>query len=163
MALHSCIHIEIIYLLSKRRCRTCSSLQFSQIKQSIMRLKLLYSVSPSKQKQYIRITQSFFASGCHIFPFQMSKKSLVIYTCLKFAWKVNHDQNIVAAFPGMHVSPAKHSYAWLPRKCNYRTDTHTHRQKPDKVIPMWRYASQATQKWDRHIDIWYRGKCGHDT
>ena len=24
----------------------------------------------------------------------------------------------------MHVSPAKHSYAWLPRKCDYRTDTH---------------------------------------
>ena len=30
--------------------------------------------------------------------------------------------NIVAAFRGMHVSPAKHSYAWLPRKCDYRTD-----------------------------------------
>ena len=29
---------------------------------------------------------------------------------------------IVAAFRGMHVSPAKHSYAWLPRKCYYRTD-----------------------------------------
>ena len=25
----------------------------------------------------------------------------------------------------MHVSPAKHSYAWIPRKCNYRTDRHT--------------------------------------
>ena len=36
--------------------------------------------------------------------------------------------NIVAAFRGMHVSPAKHSYAWLPRKCDYRTDTHTDRQ-----------------------------------
>ena len=31
--------------------------------------------------------------------------------------------NIVAAFRGMHVSPAKHSYAWLQRKCDYRTDT----------------------------------------
>ena len=30
--------------------------------------------------------------------------------------------NIVAAFRGMHVLPAKHSYAWLPRKCNYLTD-----------------------------------------
>ena len=35
--------------------------------------------------------------------------------------------NIVAAFRGMHVSPAKHSYAWLPRKCDYRTDTQTDR------------------------------------
>ena len=27
---------------------------------------------------------------------------------------------------GMHVSPAKHSDVWLPRKCEYRTDTYTH-------------------------------------
>ena len=50
----------------------------------------------------------------------------------------------------MHVSPAKHSYAWLPRKCDYRTDRQTDRdtdrQTPYKVIPMCRYASQATQK-----------------
>ena len=30
--------------------------------------------------------------------------------------------NIVTAFWGMHVLPAKHSYAWLPRKCDYWTD-----------------------------------------
>ena len=29
-----------------------------------------------------------------------------------------------------------------------RTHAHTHRQTPDKVIPMCRYASQATQKND---------------
>ena len=39
------------------------------------------------------------------------------------------------------MSPAKHSFARLPRKCDYRTDTQT-----DKVIPMCRYASQGTQK-----------------
>ena len=43
----------------------------------------------------------------------------------------------------MNVSPAKHSYAWLLRKRDYRTDTRTDRQTPDKVIPMCRYASQA--------------------
>ena len=42
--------------------------------------------------------------------------------------------NIVAAFWGMYVSPVKHSYAWLPRKCDYRTDTQTDGQTPDKVI-----------------------------
>ena len=26
----------------------------------------------------------------------------------------------------MHVSPVKHGYAWLPRNCDYRTDTHSH-------------------------------------
>ena len=32
---------------------------------------------------------------------------------------------IVAAFRGMHVSPVKHSYLWLPKKCDHRTDTQT--------------------------------------
>ena len=55
-------------------------------------------------------------------------------------------------------------YAWLPRKCDYRTDTKAHgrtdRQTPGKVIPMCRYASQATQKhnilsleWDNQTCI----------
>ena len=48
----------------------------------------------------------------------------------------------VTAFQGIHVSPAKHSYARLPRKRDFRTD----RQMLDKVIPMCNnYASQATQ------------------
>ena len=43
---------------------------------------------------------------------------------------------IVAAFRGMHVSPAKHSYAWLPTKSDYRTDRQTNRQAPDyKNLP----------------------------
>ena len=29
----------------------------------------------------------------------------------------------------MHVLPAKHSYVWLPRKRDYRTDTHTDRRQ----------------------------------
>ena len=36
-------------------------------------------------------------------------------------------KNIVAAFRGIHVSPAKQSYAWLPRKFDYRTDGQTDR------------------------------------
>ena len=61
--------------------------------------------------------------------------------------------DIVAAFRGMHVSPAKQSYMWLPRKCDYRTDAQTDRQKPDKVFPMCSYASQATQKVAPFIDF----------
>ena len=57
-----------------------------------------------------------------------------------------HIPNIVAAFRGMHVSPSKHSYAGLPRKCDYWTDSQMDRQTPDKEIPMCRYALQATQK-----------------
>ena len=48
--------------------------------------------------------------------------------------------NIVAAFRGMHVSPAKHSYVWLSRKCDYRTDRHTHTQtdagQSDPYVPL---------------------------
>ena len=48
--------------------------------------------------------------------------------------------NIVAAFRGMHVSPAKHNYVWLPRKCDYRTDRHTHTQtdagQSDPYVPL---------------------------
>ena len=55
--------------------------------------------------------------------------------------------NIVAAFRGMHGLPAKHSYAWLPRKCDYRTD----RQTPDKVIPMCRHALQECMGCLRNI------------
>ena len=34
----------------------------------------------------------------------------------------------MAAFKGMHVSPAKHSYWGLPRKWDYQTDRQTDRQ-----------------------------------
>ena len=37
----------------------------------------------------------------------------------------------MAALQGMHVSPAKHSYACLPRKCDYQRDRHTDRQTSD--------------------------------
>ena len=51
----------------------------------------------------------------------------------------------------MHASPGKHSYAWLPRKCDYRTNRHMDRQTPDKIIPMCPYALQATQL-DKHTN-----------
>ena len=37
--------------------------------------------------------------------------------------KYSHNENILAAFLGMYVSLAKHSYAWLPRKCDYQSVT----------------------------------------
>ena len=43
--------------------------------------------------------------------------------------RMSIELNRVAACRGMHVSPAKHSYAWLPRKCDYRTDTRTDRRQ----------------------------------
>ena len=68
----------------------------------------------------------------------------------------------MAALRGMHVSPAKHSYArlpkvWLPdRQRDGQRQTDGHRQTPDKVIPLCRYASQAkqqaTQKFLKHLN-----------
>ena len=56
----------------------------------------------------------------------------------------------MAAFRGMHVSPAKHSSASVTDGRTDRqtdgTDGRTDRRTTDKVIPMCRYASQATQK-----------------
>ena len=59
---------------------------------------------------------------------------------------------IVAAFRGMHLLPAKHSYASVTDgQTDGQTDGRTDGQTTDKVIPMCRYASQATQKCDLHI------------
>ena len=60
-------------------------------------------------------------------------------------------RNIVAAFRGMHVSPAKHSYAWLSRKCDYRTDRHTHTQtdagQSDPYVPLCFAGDKKSFPW----------------
>ena len=67
---------------------------------------------------------------------------------LKFFATVTERTNIVAAFRGMHVSPAKHSFGKCDRRTDRQTDRRPDRRTTDKVIPMCRYASQATQKLD---------------
>ena len=41
-------------------------------------------------------------------------------------WNVNYGKLVtrMAAFQWMHLSPVKHRYVWLPRKCDYRKDRH---------------------------------------
>ena len=34
----------------------------------------------------------------------------------------------------LHVSPEKHSYAWLPRKCDYQTDRQTDARQSDPYM-----------------------------
>ena len=58
-------------------------------------------------------------------------------------------QKYSGSIPRNACVSAKHSYAWLVRKCDYPTD----RRMPDKVIPMCRYASQVTQK------VWFAVFC----
>ena len=64
----------------------------------------------------VKVTKDARAFLCqgHIYTFQWI---VLIKVCLYL--------NIVAAFKGIYVSPAKHSYACLPRKCDCRTDRHT--------------------------------------
>ena len=62
-------------------------------------------------------------------------------------WKSHRPYNKTAAFRGIILSPAKQlclttKKVWLPDR---HTDGLTNRQTPVKVIPMCRYASQATQ------------------
>ena len=64
----------------------------------------------------------------------------VLFKLYRLYWYGLNVYNRVAAFQGMHVSPAKHSYAWLPRKRDYRTDTHTDGQtdarESDPYVPL---------------------------
>ena len=41
----------------------------------------------------------------------------------------------MSAFHEMHVSPTQHSYVWLPRKCDYRTDRQTDAGQNDPYVP----------------------------
>ena len=62
---------------------------------------------------------------------------------------------IVTEFRGMHVLPAKHSYVWLPRKTDYRTDReadrqtdrHMHRQNPIAVLFHLSYRCMLHKEW----------------
>ena len=72
-------------------------------------------------------------------------------------WYVFSKNTVVAAFRGMHVSPAKHSYAWLPRKCDYRTDTLS-------IQKLWSVLEFTTNKQTERQDnnnipriFWLRG------
>ena len=57
----------------------------------------------------------------------------------------NNKSNIVAAFRRMLVSPAKHSYVRLPRKCDYRTDRQTDAGQSDPYVPLC-FAVDTTRK-----------------
>ena len=67
----------------------------------------------------------------------------------------NYQENC-GSIPKNACVARKHSYVWLPRKHDYRTDGQTDRQT-DKVIPMCQYASQATQK------VWQPGESQSDS
>ena len=60
--------------------------------------------------------------------------------------------NIMAAFRWMHVSPAKYSYAWLPRKCDYRTDRRTDRRRTKRSLCAAMLSRRHNRQADGHTD-----------
>ena len=81
----------------------------------------------------------------------MKKKQIlvpdILQTVITFINTQSSKLKIVAAFRGMQVSPAKHSSVLVTDgQTDRQTDRRTDRQATDKVIPMCRYDSQATQK-----------------
>ena len=98
---------------------------------------LLIFINTSQIEQMTRVFEKPYVAcnwfNCKVWlPFQC----VTIRTCrtiddmyqtdrhIKHRWhkKFGYNIHVVAAFRGMHVSPAKHSNAWLPRKCDYWTD-----------------------------------------
>ena len=106
-------------------------------------------------KVFLDITDCYMASFPRIYLPECLKIQKIfkhVHPMLTNAWVISshhlsqdltNKNNIVAAFRGMHVSPAKHSYAWLPRKCDYqesvttgRTDRQTDAGQSDPYVPL---------------------------
>ena len=77
-------------------------------------------------------------------PFTVTRCVYFMTVCAPNLWWLHQCEynNIVAAFRGMHVSLAKHSYAWLPRKCDYRTEARTDRRQTK--LSLW---SALLRRW----------------
>ena len=78
--------------------------------------------------------------------YSVSKTSKFCDNCTSLTIKILY--NIVAAFRGMHVLPAKQSYAWLPNKCDYQTDRQT-----DTHTDIWTDAGQS----DPYVPLCFTG------
>ena len=98
-------------------------------------------------------SRNFIFAICHILfnnPFIRNYLQGLYFRVSMLLGKIKSSRtNIVAAFQEMHLSPAKHSYAWLPRKCDYRTNRNTHRQTPGQSDPYVPLRFEATQKSSR--------------
>ena len=93
------------------RCRTMSSLSHCVLQFAVdMDIKCSFAVKFCKREKVKKSQGWRSIAGCEN---THNKHNIQNGTSII---------KIGAAFRGMHVSPAKHSYAWLPKKCDYRTD-----------------------------------------
>ena len=97
------------------------------------RLKLF---NKSKFRKYLHLLCVAIAILPSVYDLSIIYKQFWFWTDILEKWKKKISmkrQKKVAAFRGMHVSPAKQSYVWLPRKCDYRTDRRT---ESDPYVPL---------------------------
>ena len=80
------------------------------------------ATGPRKSCEARSDSQGFTSGPWHVISHWKGKKYFYPYIYKRI---ILCNKNTVAAFRGMHVSPAKHSYAWLRRKRDYRTDRRT--------------------------------------
>ena len=71
----------------------------------------------------------------------LSSKHVSIFLTMK----IRHI-SIPSQLRAMHMSPAKHSYAWLPRKCDYRTDACMDR-RTDWRRTKWSLCAAMLRRW----------------
>ena len=119
------IRIKILFLVLQKLSLLCSSFLGCFIRKiAIICTIPLFSkccISKSSTRWYILLVIISF-----ILPYTTQKCRFhkidmdfgFVASTLKAGLTVIH----VATFQGMHVSPAKHSFAWLHRKCDYQTD-----------------------------------------
>ena len=89
---------------------------------------LLYTspwVTPRRDLMHVTGTESGNALNLWCTDSEISSNK---YRFLYVSALMIYANKIVAAFQGMHVSPAIHSFAWLSRKCDYRTYRQTDTQ-----------------------------------
>ena len=107
------VHFQGIFLV-------LSTITFNQNEQQL-KIKIRYIILVDI---YIHLYILIWTSILKVFP----KQYLSPTGPNKYLRGITHTK-IVAEFWRMHVLPAKHTYVWLPKKCDYQTDNHTDRHQ----------------------------------
>ena len=87
-------------------------------------------------------SQAYF-HRCPVWPWPLTSKINRVHPLITVNMSCKFDKEICNGLVSMVFTSVTIKKVWLSDR---QTHAHTHRQTPDKVIPMCRYASQATQK-----------------
>ena len=77
------------------------------------------------------------------------------FKCIPMVRFASLAQNIVATFWGMHVSTAKYSYVWLPRKCDHQSVTTAQTDgRTDRRRTNWSLCATMLCRWHIKDRLW---------